>query len=95
MINLYYVRYQRGYVESYDTLEQAFDDAREHFYEGYSCCQTVIDESEQKIYTLSGDIEIDSRFYNYQHSIYDVIFTDYFDGESIWLLSGTHRVGED
>ena len=56
MINLYYVRYRKGYVESYNTLEEAFKEANLHFYEGYSCCQTVIDESEQKIYTLSGDI---------------------------------------
>lgn len=94
MINLYYVRYGKDYVSSYDTLEDAFATANHHFYEGYSCCQTVIDESEHKIYTLNGDIEVDDEFYNYQHNIYDVINTNYFDDDSTWILSGTHRVGE-
>ena len=94
MVNLYYIRYQRDYVESYDTLEEAFEDARHQFYTGYSCCQTVIDEDNQKIYTLNGGIEIDRDFRKFQHNIYDVINTDYFDEKSTWLLSGTFKVGE-
>lgn len=95
MINLYYMRYGGDYVKSMDSLEEAISDASYQFYEGYSCSQTVIDEDNQKIYTLFGGVTINRDFYKFQHNTYDVINTSCFDDEAEWKLVGIYKVGED
>ena len=94
MIKLYYVRYQIDRVDDYDTIEEAISEASYQFYKGYSCSQTVIDEDNQKIYTLFGKVTINRDFYKFKHNTYDVINTSCFDDEAEWKLAGTFKVGE-
>ena len=90
MIVYYEMRFQKPYQITINDFEEALELARERFYSGASCCQTIIDEDKKIIYSLDDENHKSPDFQyelNGEYSVYDTEFFQLTKDEMILVQS--------
>lgn len=79
-LKYYKMRYRSPIVEEKKcSLRDAFEDAREDFDRGNSCCQIIIDEKDKIIYSLDEEEYLSGDFEYELTGEYLVLNSNYFD----------------
>ena len=56
MIIFYYTSCQKNKEKQFESLEEAIQNMKDHFWNCYSCAQMVVDFENKKIYILTDDM---------------------------------------